>query len=176
MANKKLHIKSHQIRIQTHEKEEYYCLTDIARTGKGEPRDIIKNYLRNRSTINFLGLWEQMNNPKFNVVEFDHIKNKTGDNNFSMSSSEWIKSTNAKGIKSAAGRYGGTFAHKDITIHFATWFSTEFYLYLIKEFQRGSAKNLEWHVNKITENIDEVRNLLDTIPGQSNSNNRLLDE
>jgi len=176
MAKKIIRIKEQEIRIITEHEQEMFCLTDIARTGTGQPKDIIKNYLRNRATISFLGLWEQMHNPAFNVVEFDHIKNQTGDNRFSISSSEWIKKTNAIGIKSSAGRHGGTYAHKDITIHFTTWFSTEFYLYLIKEFQRGSQKNLEWHISKITDNIDEVRNLLDTIPGQKSERNRLEQE
>lgn len=171
--NRKIFIKDKEVRMITAGNNELYCITDIAKTGSGEARDIIKNYLRNRTTITFLGLWEQMYNPNFNVVEFDHIKAKTGDNNFTISTTQWIKKTNAIGLQSKPGRYGGTFAHKDITIHFTTWFSTEFYLYLIKEFQRDNTNNLEWHINKITDNIDEVRNLLDTIPGQKEGRNRL---
>ncbi len=173
MTKKTIQIKGREIRIIKEQGQEMFCLTDIAKTGTGQPRDIIKNYLRNRATVSFLGLWEQMHNPTFNVVEFDHIKNQTGDNRFSISSKEWIKKTNAIGIRAVAGRQGGTYAHKDITIHFTTWFSTEFYLYLIKEFQRDSQKNLAWHISKITDNIDEVRNLLDTIPGQNVDRNRL---
>ena len=171
--DKKIFIKDQEIRLINKDEHEFYCITDIAKTGAGEARDIIKNYLRNRSTIAFLGLWESMHNPNFNVVEFDHIKEKTGDNSFSISTKEWVKKTNAFGIQSTAGRYGGTYAHKDITIHFTTWFSNEFYLYLIKEFQRESNQKLDWHISKITDNIDEVRNLLDTIPGQDKTRNRL---
>ncbi len=176
MSKKKIYIKDQEVRILNLGDDDFYCITDIAKSGSGEARDIIKNYLRNRSTVTFLGLWEQMHNPDFNVVEFDHIKTKTGDNSYSLSSSEWISKTNAIGIQSMAGRYGGTYAHKDITIHFSTWFSNEFYLYLIKEFQRTDQRNLEWHISKITDNIDEVRNLLDTVPGQKKNRNRLLNE
>ncbi len=173
MSKKTIHIKGQEVRLLEIDQEDFFCITDIAKTGTGAPRDLIKNYLRNRGTVEFLGLWEQMNNPDFNVVEFDHIKNKTGDNNFTLSSTEWIRRTSAKGILSTPGRYGGTFAHKDITIHFTTWFSTEFYLYLVKEFQRSTSQNLEWHISKITNNIEEVRDLLDTIPGQLLERNRL---
>ena len=174
MGKKKIFVKGQEVRLLETAQGEFFCLTDIAKTGTGAPRDIIKNYLRNRGTVNFLGLWEQMHNIDFNVVEFDHIKSKTGDNNFALSSSEWINKTGAIGIQSTAGRYGGTYAHKDITIHFTTWYSTEFYLYLVKEFQRNTQQNLEWHISKITDNIEEVRNLLDTIPSQNPSRNRLI--
>ncbi|SEO00579.1 KilA-N domain-containing protein [bacterium A37T11] len=92
--------------------------------------------MRNRSTIEFIGLWELFNNPDFNSIEFDGIKNKAGSNSFSLTPKRWIETTNAVGIVSKTGRYGGTFAHKDIAFEFATWISAEFKFYLIKEFQR----------------------------------------
>ena len=97
---------------------------------------VIANWLSTKYTIQFNGAWEQVHNPSFNVIEFHNIKNEAGSNGFILSSSKWIKKTNAIGIRSSAGRYGGTFAHRDIAFEFATWLSPEFKLYLIKEFQR----------------------------------------
>ncbi|MFK8005818.1 MAG: KilA-N domain-containing protein [Saprospiraceae bacterium] len=176
MKKKTILVNGQEVRILKNGEEDYFCLSDIAKSGKGRSADFIKNYLRNKNTIEFLGLWETLNNKNFNVVEFDHVKIKTGLNNFSISASEWIKQTNAKGIISEIGKYGGVYAHKDITIHFTTWFSVPFYLYLIKEFQylsEGKKKNLQWHLEKITTNIDEARNLLDTIPMQKDKLNRI---
>ena len=101
------------------------------------PADVVKNWMRTKFTIDFLGIWEKLNNPNFKLVEFDQFKNQAGDRVFVMSPEKWIKDTNAIGIKSKSGRYGGgTFAHKDIAFEFATWLSPEFKLFLIKEFQR----------------------------------------
>ncbi len=97
---------------------------------------VISNWLTTKYTIQFMGAWEQLYNPDFNLMEFHKIKNEVGTNGFIVSSSMWIKKTNAIGIRSSSGRYGGTFAHKDIAFEFATWISPEFKLYLIKEFQR----------------------------------------
>lgn len=121
----------------------------------------------------------KINHEIFNVHEFEYVKNKTGLNNFSLSASKWIKQTQAIGLISEIGKYGGVYAHKDITIHFTTWFSVPFYLYLIKEFQylsEGKKKKLQWHLEKITTNIDEARNLLDTIPMQKEELNRKKDK
>ena len=109
--------------------------------------------MRNRSTIEFIGLWEQFNNPDFNSIEFDGIKNMAGSNSFSLTPKRWIETTNAIGITSRTGRYGGTFAHKDIAFEFATWLSAEFKFYLIKEFQRlkeeeSSRNHLEWDIQR----------------------------
>src|SRR5699024_5673029 len=133
-------------------KDDFISLTDIARYRDPERSDyILQNWMRNRSTIEFIGLWEQFNNPNFNSIEFDGIKNMSGSNSFSLTPKRWIKETNAIGIISKTGRYGGTFAHKDIAFEFATWLSAEFKFFLIKEFQRlkeeeHSSKNLEWNV------------------------------
>jgi len=117
---------------------DFICLTDMAKSKNAEfPADVIKNWLKTRFTIDFMGLWEHMHNPRFNLVEFDQFKNQAGVNSFVLSPDKWIKATNAIGISSKSGRYGGgTFAHKDIAFEFATWLSPEFKLYLIKEFQR----------------------------------------
>jgi hypothetical protein len=130
----------------------YICLTDIARYRDKERSDyILQNWMRNRSTIEFIGLWEQFNNPDFNSIEFDGIKNMAGSNGFSLTPKRWIESTNAIGIVSKTGRYGGTFAHKDIAFEFATWLSAEFKFYLIKEFQRlkeEEQKALGWSAKR----------------------------
>lgn len=117
---------------------DYISLTDIAKLkNKDMPADVVKNWMRTHSTIEFLGLWEKINNPSFKLVEFDGFKNESGSNSFVLSPQKWIETTRAIGIVSKSGRYGGgTFAHKDIAFEFASWISTEFKLYLIKEFQR----------------------------------------
>ena len=115
----------------------YISLTDIARYKDAEHTDdIIKNWLRNRNTIELLGFWESIYNPNFKPVEFDGFRKQAGLNSFVMTPKKWIESTNAIGIVSKSGRYGGTFAHKDIALEFASWISIEFKLYIIKEFQR----------------------------------------
>ena len=133
-----------------------FCsLTDIARFRDPERSDyILQNWMRNRSTIEFIGLWELFHNPDFNSIEFDGIKNMAGSNSFSLTPKRWIEATKAKGIISKTGRYGGTFAHRDIAFEFATWISAEFKFYLIKEFQRlKAAENdslqLEWNVKRM---------------------------
>lgn len=116
---------------------EYICITDIARyKSSTNTDDLIRNWLRNRNTVEFLGIWEQLNNPEFKPVEFDGFKKLAGLNSFTLTPKQWIESTNAIGIISRAGRYGGTYAQKDIAFEFASWISVEFKLYLIKEFQR----------------------------------------
>jgi hypothetical protein len=112
-------------------------LTDVARVrNPDEPKDVVKNWLRNRSTVEYLGLWEKINNTAFKGVEFDSFKRQAGSNSFTLSPNKWIEATGAIGIKSAAGRGGSTYAHRDIAFEFASWVSAEFKLYLIKEFQR----------------------------------------
>ncbi len=128
-------VKGQEISVIKFNKEDYISLTDMIKNFGDNT--IIKNWLRNRNTIEFLGIWEKIYNPDFNVVEFDLIKNESGTNRFVLSASQWIKKTNAIGIISKAGRYeSGTFAHKDIAFEFGSWLSPEFKLYLIKEFQR----------------------------------------
>ena len=115
---------------------DYISLTDIARYKSDEPNEVIRNWMRNRDTIEFLGLWETLNNPDFKPVEFDGFKNEAGANAFTMSPQKWINGVNAIGIISKSGRYGGTFAHSDIAFEFASWISAEFKLYIIKDYNR----------------------------------------
>ncbi|MCY2992611.1 MAG: KilA-N domain-containing protein [Planctomycetota bacterium] len=148
----KIKVLSKEITIQTRHKEDYISLTDIARYKDSyETDDLIRNWLRNRNTIEFLGIWEQLNNPDFNPVEFDGFRKQAGLNSFSLTPKQWIQKTNAIGIVSSAWRYGGTYAHKDIAFEFASWISVEFKLYLIKEFQRLKAdelKQLGWDIRR----------------------------
>lgn len=134
----KLHAKGYEISVIAYEdQEDYISLTDIAKQKNPDaPADIIKNWLRSRSTIEFLGLWESLNNADFKLAEFDQFKNESGSNSFVLSPKKWIDSTNAIGITSRAGRYGGTYAHRDIAFEFASWISPEFKLYIIKDYQR----------------------------------------
>ena len=149
-----------EIAISNRGETDYISLTDIARHRDAERSDyILQNWLRNRSTIEFIGLWEQLNNPSFNSIEFDGFKNLAGSNSFSLTPKRWIESTNAIGIVSKTGRYGGTFAHKDIAFEFASWISSEFKLYLITEFQRlktdeNSRLNLEWNLQRTLAKIN----------------------
>lgn len=145
IVKKKLLVKNKEISLA---KDDYISLTDIAKfKDNKEANEIIRNWLRNRNTIEFLGLWEQLNNEDFKPIEFDGFRKKAGLNSFTMSPSKWINTTNAIGIVSKSGRYGGTYAHPDIAFEFAAWISVEFKLYLIKEFQR--LKNVEIEKQKL---------------------------
>lgn len=136
--------------------DDYISLTDMARRKNPDaPKDVVKNWMRLRSTIDYLGLWEELNNPNFKGVEFDSFKNRAGENAFTLSPQQWIKATDAIGLISKSGRYGGgTFAHKDIAFEFASWLSPEFKLYIIKDYQRlkedeGHCLALDWNVKRI---------------------------
>lgn len=148
--NKKIEVNGTEITIFQSESSDYISLTDIARyKDSSNTDDIIKNWLRNRNTIELLGFWEQMYNPDFKPVEFDGFRKQAGLNSFVLTPKRWIETTNAIGIVSKSGRYGGTFAHKDIAFEFASWISIEFKLYIIKEFQRlkeseSDRLKLEW--------------------------------
>jgi len=137
--------------IQTRQ-EDFICITDIAKFKNSEaPRDIIKNWMRNKNTIELLGLWEKLNNPNFKQVEFDLFRNEAGYNHFVLSPQKWISTTNAIGLQSKSGRYGGTYAHIDIALEFASWVSVEFKFYLIKEFQylkSQQSKELDWDIKR----------------------------
>ena len=133
--------------------DEFISLTDIARYKSDEPKDVIKNWMRNKDTIQFLGLWESLHNESFKGVEFDSFRNQAGLNAFTMSPQKWIEATNAVGIISKSGRYGGTFAHSDIAFEFASWISAEFKLYIIKDYKRiksdeNSRLSLNWNLNR----------------------------
>ena len=152
--NKKIEVIGTEVIIYAQNEQDFISLTDIARFRDADRSDyILQNWMRNRSTIEFIGLWEQFNNPDFNSIEFDGIKNMAGANSFSLTPKRWIEATNAVGIVSNTGRYGGTFAHRDIAFEFASWLSAEFKFYLIKEFQRLKTEesdrlNLEWNLQR----------------------------
>lgn len=133
---KKITVKGVDITTFQKSKLDYISLTDMAKFKSYDSGVVIANWLSTKYTVQFVGAWEQVHNPNFNLMEFNKIKNEAGSNGFIISSSYWIKQTNSIGIKSSPGRYGGTYAHKDIAFEFATWLSPEFKLYLIKEFQR----------------------------------------
>lgn len=150
--NQTVDVLDETVRIKRIGDEDYICLTDIARYQDAERTDdLIRNWIRNRNTIEFLGIWEQLNNSDFKPVEFDGFKKQAGLNSFTMTPLQWIDKTGAIGILSKRGRYGGTFAHKDIAFEFASWVSVEFKLYLIKEFQRlkeVEQKQLGWDIRR----------------------------
>jgi hypothetical protein len=154
MKNRTINVKGSEITVSRKEQDDYISLTDIARyRNPAEPIDVIKNWLRNRSTIEFIGLWEQLHNPDFKAVEFDRFMYEAGSNAFVLSPGKWIEATKAVGITTKSGRCGGTFAHQDIAFEFASWVSAEFKLYLLKEFQRlkqdeFNQKKLEWSVSR----------------------------
>jgi hypothetical protein len=149
-----IHVRGRDISLISDKMNDYISLTDIARYRDAERSDyILQNWMRNRSTIEFMGLWELFHNPDFNSIEFDGIKNMAGSNSFSLTPKRWIETTHAKGIVAKTGRYGGTYAHKDIAFEFASWLSAEFKFYLIKEFQRLKAEEsdrlkLEWNLQR----------------------------
>ena len=161
MANKKIesviHANGVDITVVTTigNEEDYISLTDIAKYHNPElPGYVIQNWMRNRSTIDFLGLWEELNNPQFNCLEFEAIKQAAGSNSFAMTPKKWIHDTSAIGIVSKQGRYAATLAHKDIAFEFASWISPEFKLYIIKDYQRlkedeGHRLALDWNVKRI---------------------------
>ncbi|MCK9588003.1 MAG: KilA-N domain-containing protein [Terrimicrobiaceae bacterium] len=148
------------VAILSRDQQDIFCLTDIAKfKNPDHPDDVIRNWLRSRSTVEFLGVWERLNNPGFNPVEFDGIRMQTGLNSFVLTPKQWIEKTGAVGLTSSAGRYGGTYAHKDIAFEFASWVSVEFKLYLIKEFQRlkdeeNDRLKLDWNLQRTLAKIN----------------------
>ncbi|MEI6823658.1 MAG: KilA-N domain-containing protein, partial [Bacteroidota bacterium] len=155
MKNKTIKIDENEIIVLSQNNEDYISLTDMARFKNAETTGlVISHWLSTRYTVEFMGLWERMNNPLFNVTEFSYIKNESGSNGFVLSAKQWIEKTNAIGIISKPGRYkSGTFAHKDIAFEFGSWISPEFKYYLIKEFQRlkddeSSRLKLEWNFQR----------------------------
>lgn len=147
--------KGFAIQIYTEDfKNDYISLTDIAKyRNREDPRFVIQNWMRNRNTLEFVGLWEVLNNENFNRVQFDTFRNESGLNRFIMTPQKWIESTNAIGIIAKSGRYGGTYAHSDIAMEFASWISAEFKLYLIQDYKRlksdeNSKLSLSWNLNR----------------------------
>jgi hypothetical protein len=152
--NKKIEVKGTEITIFKGDTEDFISLTDIARYKDAANMDtIIQNWLRNRNTIELLGFWEQLYNPNFKPLEFEGFRKQAGLNSFVLTPKRWIETTSAIGIISKSGRYGGTFAHKDIAFEFASWISIEFKLYIIKEFQRlkedeNNRQKLDWNLQR----------------------------
>lgn len=150
----KIEAQGFEIQVYTKDfRNDYISLTDIAKYKSDEPNDVIRNWLRNKDTIQFLGLWETLNNPSFNPVEFDGFRNDAGSNAFTLSPQKWIEATGAIGIVSKAGRYGGTFAHSDIALEFASWISPEFKLYIVQDYKRlksdeNSRLSLSWNLHR----------------------------
>ena len=149
-----IHANGIDIGIYTEDfQNEYISITDIARYKSDNPTAVIQNWMRNRDVIEFLGLWEILHNSYFKPIEFEGFKNEAGANAFTMSPKKWIESTNAIGIISKSGRYGGTYAHSDIAFEFASWISPEFKLYIIKDYKRlkteeNSRLSLNWNLNR----------------------------
>ncbi len=147
-------VKGTAVTIVQQPQADFISLTDIARHKEPDRADhVIQNWMRNRNTVEFLGIWERLNNPAFKPLEFEGFRNKAGLNSFVLTPKQWIESTAAIGIESKQGRYGGTFAHKDIAFEFASWISVEFKLFLIKEFQRlkddeNQRLSLSWNLNR----------------------------
>ncbi|KXA07551.1 hypothetical protein HMPREF3217_01727 [Finegoldia magna] len=155
MKKEQISAKGFSIQVYTEDfKNDYISLTDIAKyKNTDDPRFVIQNWMRNRNTLEFIGLWEVLNNPNFNRVQFDTFRNEAGLNRFTMTPGKWIESTDAIGIVSKAGRYGGTYAHYDIAMEFASWLSPEFKLYIIQDYKRlkedeTSKLSLTWNLHR----------------------------
>ncbi|MGV1010983.1 MAG: KilA-N domain-containing protein [Flavobacterium sp.] len=158
--NKKINVQGIEVVVYKTNEEDFLSLTDIARYKDANNTDsLIQNWLRNRNTVELLGYWEMMYNPNFKPLEFEGFRKQAGLNSFVLTPKKWIETTNAIGIVSKSGRYGGTFAHKDIAFEFASWISIEFKLYIIKEFQRlkteeNSRLQLEWNLQRTISKIN----------------------
>jgi hypothetical protein len=151
MKNRKIIVKGAEVAIASRHGQDYISLTDMLKAKDGE--FFISDWLRNRNTVEFLGIWESVYNPNFNYGEFAIIKSQAGLNSYKISVKEWVEKTGAIGLQATAGRYGGTYAHKDIAFEFGMWISPEFKIYLIKEFQRlkdeeSRATSLEWNFQR----------------------------
>ncbi len=161
MKNDILQIQNITVTIAQNNGDDFICITDMAKAKDGDSRaaDVIKNWIRTRTTLEFIGTWEMMNNPNFKVVEFDHFKTQAGLTSFVLSVSEWIDKTNAIGMYVKSGRYGGTYAHKDIAFEFGSAISAVFKLYLIKEYQRlkdveNDVFKIEWNAHRVLSKIN----------------------
>ena len=156
----KIEVQGAAITIIHRDNDDFISLTDIARyKNPDRSDDLVRNWLRNRNTLEFPGIWEQLHNPCFNSVEFDGIKMQAGLNSFTLTPKQWIEKTSAIGVISKTGRYGGTYAHEDVAFEFASWVSIEFKLYLIKEFQRlkedeNRRLSLAWNLNRTLAKIN----------------------
>ena len=161
MKSKVINVQGKEVAVAISKDNDFICITDIAKSKDSSSRaaDIIKNWIRNRSTLEFLGTWEKMYNSDFKVVEFDHFKTQAGLHSFVLSPGHWVEKTNAKGIYVKSGRYGGTYAHKDIAFEFCSAINPVFKLFLIKEFQRlkeneSNHLKLEWDFQRVLTKIN----------------------
>ena len=157
MKNRIINVKGSAVTVATHHDQDYISLTDMVKRFGDE--SVLYNWLRNRNTIEFLGIWEQIYNPAFKPLEFDRFRSQAGLNSFALSPKKWIEATGAIGIYAKSGRGGGTYAHKDIAFEFGSWLSPEFKLYLIKEFQRlkdeeSRATSLEWSFQRTLSKVN----------------------
>jgi KilA-N domain len=158
MKNRVITVQGAEVSISTRHEQDYISLTDMVSHFDGGSA-LIEQWLKNKDTVLFLGVWEQLNNPGFNSPEFEGIRNQAGRNSFFLSAKKWISLTGAIGLHAKAGRYGGTYAHKDIAFEFGSWLSPEFKLYLIKEFQRlkqdeAQATSLEWNFQRTLSKVN----------------------
>jgi KilA-N domain len=158
MKNRVITVQGAEVSISTRHEQDYISLTDMVSHFDGGSA-LIEQWLKNKDTVLFLGVWEQLNNPGFNSPEFEGIRNQAGRNSFFLSAKKWISLTGAIGLHAKAGRYGGTYAHKDVAFEFGSWLSPEFKLYLIKEFQRlkqdeAQAISLEWNFQRTLSKVN----------------------
>jgi hypothetical protein len=156
-----INVQGTEVILLSHQREDFISLTDMAKYKNAEATGlVISHWMSTRYTVEFMGIWEKINNPNFNVTEFSNIKNESGSNGYVLTSKQWIEKTNAIGIIAKPGRYdGGTYAHKDIAFEFASWLSAEFKFYLIKEFQRlkedeQQRLSLEWNLQRVLSKIN----------------------
>jgi len=179
MASKKIEVQGLQIRLQAINDNDYVSLTDIAKQQDSpNAKFLIIKWLQNKDTLLFIETWEQLNNPDFKVANFGNFKMKYQENRYTATPQRLIEETGIICMTSKSGRYGGTYAHRDLALEFCGWLSPVFKVYMIKAFQvlmeqEFQRKNLKWHISKLTDNVDEMRNLLDTIPFQEPERNRL---
>lgn len=173
----KIIIQNTEITVIAINGDDYISLTDLAQHKSDDPNAVIANWLRNRNTIEYLGIWEQLHNPNFKPTEFEGFRRQAGLNAFTLSPKKWTETTNAIGIIAKSGRYGGTYAHKDIALKFASWISVEFELYIVKEFQRLKTEEqhlLEWsakcELSKINYHIHTEINELICLSNMENLN------
>lgn len=178
MIKRQITVSGLTVTINKTNEADYVSLTDIAKQREGEAKDTIKYWMKNTSTIQFLWYWEEIHNPDFENENLNTFIGEVATGSFYMSPTNWVRRVGAKGIFTKKGRGGGTYAHKDIALNFCYWLDPRFQILMIKKFQElleedFQKRNLQWHLRKITDNIDEVRNLLDTIPHQDPDLNRI---
>ncbi len=173
-SKKKIEVQGIEIRLEPIQEMDYVSLTDIAKKNSEDHKYVVINWMKNANTLDFLEEWEQVHNPDFKVVQMDNFRKMHRKNRYIATPKKWVEATGAIGIVSRAGRYGGTYAHKDIALHFCGWLDPRFQVWMMKAFselmrREFDRKNLEFHIRKITDNIEEARNWLDTIPFQDPS-------